>query len=791
MATDSSINSANSTADSAKQTAAQLDLLCQDEHHRIDIESARLNWLKKMENLQDITKTVHTNNQSIELNKKKAIVNKIHDLDRCDIEVVQTGGGTRILCSTLFFELLKPVLLDYYSEKLEKDSLSEICLTKDISGTTYMATLKIQYPYNTKEKNAGTNRLKSVAKTARYTLNMYLTTSSFLANGPDCSRFLVDLQTIIDSVKKEYGRLRMKPTVMKDKLRHVLQKSLEKCSVSDPSQSRSDKSRKPVQVRDVIASISPLAEDLSTNAKRGGVASSSINTPDDCSPLQNNLLCPSEELPRVADHQPDDNHDESEAWICPACGKSAETDSIQCEVCLLWYHFLCENIDNDQARKMDDCHPYSCAICRTNQLHGQNNSTGTLENTNQTKIPARAPSEASCDQLSQGNSSSNTENPKIDEQLQLNDMVRALEEKMKKLEANTKKKDNEIKYLKDQNSALQTHSLKLESTVKSLHDSIKIQSSTNSQVTPDNTRRCTESHANPILQPQQIAQGVFNHPNAHMPSSTWTPSTNTEILLGLKNIECAIQQQRADMVCFQQKWLLNNQPATNPPLGHLHPAVNYQIPNWHQGYFHPPIQQMPVHFPPQNFTPYHPTWGYNTQASRLWQGHNRNSQPHYRPTNGATQRMEENIVRQQGSARTTGAAIQRPLEPKRGTQGSNSPGLNPNLSEHKVGTDTPGRSSARNSVQECPLENHPKYDAGRKTNCLKDTPLTNTSADPIDKRSGESPPNAHHTLGIAKDAPADKELNQTTTVDPQPFLAQGPNLNKPPDQVLRASRRSL
>ena len=48
----------------------------------------------------------------------------------------------------------------------------------------------------------------------------YFTTSSFLVNGPDSSRVLVDMQAIIliDSVKKEYGRLRKRLTVMKDNL---------------------------------------------------------------------------------------------------------------------------------------------------------------------------------------------------------------------------------------------------------------------------------------------------------------------------------------------------------------------------------------------------------------------------------------------------------------------------------------------------------------------------------------------------------------------------------------------
>ena len=253
-----------------------------DEHSQIAVQGACKQWYRsqvRLDNSIPIVKSI----KSFKLNKSKAIENKLKDLDRCDMEINVTGGGIRVFCSTLMFELLKPTILDYYAD--DGRSIDHIDITQDDEGNEYMSCIRIRCPM----KKGGTYT---------YTINLYYTTSSMLVNGTNQEKFFSDLEHIIVKIKNTNSRLRINSEIMKTKLQQYL---TDENSLKEKSKGLSRKNK---SGQALVAKDSRLKE----------------NTYDQ------------------------DVNDSF--WKCPTCSLSSETDSIGCDVCQNWFHFKCEKIDS-------------------------------------------------------------------------------------------------------------------------------------------------------------------------------------------------------------------------------------------------------------------------------------------------------------------------------------------------------------------------------------------------------------------------------------------------------------
>ena len=99
------------------------------------------------------------------VNRPLALDKKLKATERQNVEVVETGGGLRIVLNTGSYELLK-VATDEYFAQLRENRKCKIIKVQDKKG----AVVETQYKVTS-------------GKTSIYTLNLYHTTSSCLVNG--------------------------------------------------------------------------------------------------------------------------------------------------------------------------------------------------------------------------------------------------------------------------------------------------------------------------------------------------------------------------------------------------------------------------------------------------------------------------------------------------------------------------------------------------------------------------------------------------------------------------------
>lgn len=105
------------------------------------------------------------------LNKTKSLNKKLSATERDNVDVIDTGGGLKIILNTGTYELLKLVADQYFGES-RTDRKCKIVEVQDRSGRLIETQYKL-----TADKNSV------------YTLNCYHTTSSCLANGKHVNVF--------------------------------------------------------------------------------------------------------------------------------------------------------------------------------------------------------------------------------------------------------------------------------------------------------------------------------------------------------------------------------------------------------------------------------------------------------------------------------------------------------------------------------------------------------------------------------------------------------------------------
>ena len=56
-------------------------------------------------------------------------------------------------------------------------------------------------------------------------------------------------------------------------------------------------------------------------------------------------------------------------YVCPSCEKSTKSDTIGCEECGEWYHFVCVSLSSQAARQIQSEVPFICLLCNDSLLY--------------------------------------------------------------------------------------------------------------------------------------------------------------------------------------------------------------------------------------------------------------------------------------------------------------------------------------------------------------------------------------------------------------------------------------
>ena len=110
--------------------------------------------------------------RNYKLNPPKAINKKMHATEREHVEILETGGGVKVVLDTGTYEMLRLASEKYYTENDEGNRKCKIVQIKDKAGNQVETQYKL-----------------SIGSASMYTLNLYHTTSSCLANGKKVNSF--------------------------------------------------------------------------------------------------------------------------------------------------------------------------------------------------------------------------------------------------------------------------------------------------------------------------------------------------------------------------------------------------------------------------------------------------------------------------------------------------------------------------------------------------------------------------------------------------------------------------
>lgn len=253
----------------------------------------------------NVTRTNYT------LNRDKQLQNKLQACSRPFApEIHPTYGEWVVECNTAYFELLKEAIPPYVeaASQLElRDKKSK--QTRDAAGNMVIITHRIAY---TNGRNC-------------CTVNLYLTQSRILINGPSDAKFL-EIHFLALKIAESLQAANISLEAINSKVRQCLQTA------------RAAKKPK--------AAKEPLPDQQDVTIRHAALEYS------------NNTRL-------------DDSQTDPELYTCPYCNLSVEgskEDSIMCCLCQMWIHKTCEGMSNDtfislspEGELADD--DFLCALC--------------------------------------------------------------------------------------------------------------------------------------------------------------------------------------------------------------------------------------------------------------------------------------------------------------------------------------------------------------------------------------------------------------------------------------------
>ncbi|XP_063410421.1 uncharacterized protein LOC134693515 [Mytilus trossulus] len=245
--------------------------------------------------------------------------------DSCDRNMVtfamKSNNNFRAELSTAAYEILKVQLFD----KLDTMSCSDfpslgfsVQNNVDQVNTIVFQTIKVTL---TKGSSNSTN------KQLKFTVNLYNSTSSIVANGNGVRYFVDNFFTPILEYLHQHS----------DNI-DIINNSVKGMIVNSKIETISENHLNKSSERQTLA----ITDSLSTNT------SASVNMA----------------------------HIDTTSR-CPICSDVANDDTINCDTCLEWFHYSCVQLNKSKVDKIPSIAPFTCPLCCNDLLH--TNTTSTIE----------------------------------------------------------------------------------------------------------------------------------------------------------------------------------------------------------------------------------------------------------------------------------------------------------------------------------------------------------------------------------------------------------------------------
>ena len=311
----------------------------------------------------------HVQIRQYSLNKTKAIQKKI---EKCHadtiIEMKDSGRQMVISCSTAYYESLRRSIFQYF-ERINKESNTLAIVVRqvtDANGHIVEHVLR------------ASNRLKhsgNPGQRTKFVLNMYNTNNRILANG-SCLNLLI-----------------------KDHLPKVLLLTEER-----GLDSIIEENQKLAQALTNLDGTSVGSENTASGASASLVEPTGI--------ANKNPKADSTKVIEICECTENDKK-----MLCPQCNTHACMDTIECDQCKNWFHYLCANLNKDNISKYenDSSLTFTCLQCTSpSEITQPNRNQDVIQSSQNTysKEPKLGP--ATCNLAASEN---NPETPGAEEQV--------------------------------------------------------------------------------------------------------------------------------------------------------------------------------------------------------------------------------------------------------------------------------------------------------------------------------------------------------------------------------------
>ena len=232
-------------------------------------------------------------NKSYTLNIQKSLAKKLEATKRTSVVYSMTDGGLTIQADAASFELLKEAIMQYLKSFPAAKVEYKLTSSKDTGGNYVQITVKVTF----------------LESGESYTVNMYLTRSSFLVNGKSVSRFLQtdlrNIQRLIETVSMEGAPVNVAALNAQLKMQLTRMIGGETSTKSDAARKRRD---------DLVA----------------------VDRDRDSDPIK-----------------------------CLKCGRNCQSRAVYCEMSNHWVHYNCEKLSKQEISEIENVRglKYICKNC--------------------------------------------------------------------------------------------------------------------------------------------------------------------------------------------------------------------------------------------------------------------------------------------------------------------------------------------------------------------------------------------------------------------------------------------
>ena len=306
---------------------------------------------------------VDTIESSYELNKEKAMANKILSASRKEYEYDITGGGHRIRFNTGTYEYIKSSLPTFYENHSEFYGKERFHVEKSNSVVDVMITVHWK-----------SNHTKC------FVINLHNTTSLVMVNGKNPEIFKQHLEELMCKIKQgEVNNINtmlegMRRSSRTKKPSPKLQEHLEQ--KNNPSSGVGGRKQNIKLETNGGKQSAHRAQSQSTRFALPSIPPSTCATPnDDTNPktvkmtnamqMQQKEMSNTQVKPKTNQNVAiDQSASQGNAITCPTCGRRAGTQVVKCDTCSLKIHYECEGLQPDEIKRIRESnYAYKCTSC--------------------------------------------------------------------------------------------------------------------------------------------------------------------------------------------------------------------------------------------------------------------------------------------------------------------------------------------------------------------------------------------------------------------------------------------